>query len=107
MEERLIKEISEFKEGQEYTYREVEALFDRLVNINEYAYDSVEMVEGVLVDSYLLNVSNLCYEHEYVLFLETYKNSQSSVNKVYFVKDYDDLTERFPFVVEEIEREED
>ena len=87
-----------------YTYKEVDWVLSRLCNDDGYVVD-FEIVEGSLVDSYLIDISMENDVYNYCLFVEKYINEWNNGLKMHFIKDDEELKEKFPWIVEDIERQ--
>ena len=96
--------LNELDKNSIFTYKDVDLVLGRLCNENGYVVD-FEVIEGTLVDSYLIDISMENDTYDYCLFVEKYINEWNSGLEMHFIKDDGELKEKFPWIVEDIERQ--
>lgn len=88
-----------------FNYKEVDKIMEKLCDTEDNSYIvDFEIIEGTLVDSYLIDIRFYNDKFTYCLFAEKYINEWNSGLQVHFIKDDKELKEKFPWVLEEIER---
>ena len=85
-----------------YNYKEVEKILDEIKGFDIIDY---EIIEGSLLDSYLIYLSDLNNDYQYCLFVETYLNCWSSGLKLVFIKDDEELKNNYEWIVNDIEKQ--
>ena len=98
-----MKDVMGFLKGLDksriYSNSEVNNILEK-IDLNQFDY---EVIEGVLVDSYLIDISCINSEFDYCLFLDTFLTPNSSGLSIKFVKDYTQIEKDYSWIAKEID----